>query len=284
MYPPRHLVFHAMSDLSSDQRPQGWDAVAPGYEKVFESYAGLFAEEMLAQVKPGPGHRVIDIGAGPGILTMLAAPSGADVLGIDFSPNMVERLQRRLRDAGISNARAEVMDGQDLKLADGSFDIALSNFAVIFFPDIERGLAEMHRVLRPGGRIAVSAWSAPDRVMFLRALLRAVKAAVPDYVPPARPPVWLRLSEASVLKQYLERADFHRVRIEAVTREWRLPSAIWLAENLPGISPGLSFIFDALGPEKTRHVQAMLVQQLHDDFKDGDVRLPNEGLIAFAEK
>ncbi len=273
-----------MSDLSLDQSPQGWDAVAPGYEKAFESYARLFAEEMLAQMKIGPGHRVIDIGAGPGILTMLAAPSGADVLGIDFSPNMVERLQRRLRDAGIGNARAEVMDGQDLKLPDGSFDFAFSNFALIFFPDIERGLAEMHRVLRPGARIAVSTWSVPDRFMTLRVLLRAVKAAVPDFVPPARPPVWLRLSEASVLKQYLERADFHHVRIEAVTREWRLPSPLWLAENFPGISPGLSFIFDALGPEKTRNVQNTLVRQLHDDFKDGDVRLSNEALIAFAEK
>jgi ubiquinone/menaquinone biosynthesis C-methylase UbiE len=273
-----------MSDLSLDQKPQGWDAVVPGYEKAFESYAGLFAQEMLAQVKPGPGHRVIDIGAGPGILTMLAAPSGADVLSIDFSPNMVERLQRRLHDAGVGNARAEVMNGQDLKLPDGSFDIALSNFAVIFFPEIERGLSEMHRVLKSGGRIAMSAWSAPDRVMFLRALMRAVKAAVPDYAPPAKPPVWLRLSEASVLRQYIERAGFRHVRVEAVTREWRLPSAVWLAENFLGISPGLSFIFDALGPEKTRRVQEMLVQQLRDDFKDADVRLPNEALIAFAEK
>ncbi len=273
-----------MSDLSLDQKPQGWDAVAVGYEEAFESYAGLFAQEMLARVNPGPGHRVIDVGAGPGILTMLAASSGADVLGIDFSPNMVARLQRRLREAGIGNARAYVMDGQDLAVPDGSFDMALSNFAVIFFPVIERGLAEMHRVLRPGGRIAVSAWSLPDRVMFLRALMRAVKAAVPDYVPPAKPPVWLRLSEASVLKQHLERANFHHVRIEAVTREWRLPSATWLAENFPGISPGLSFIFDALGPEKTQRVQDTLVQQLRDDFKDDDVRLPNEGLIAFAEK
>jgi hypothetical protein len=74
------------------------------------------------------------------------------------------------------------------------------------------------------------------------------------------------------------------IRIEAVAREWRLPSATWLAENLTGVSPGLSFIFDALGPEKTRQVQEALVQQLHDDFKDGDVRLPNEALIAFADK
>lgn len=87
-----------------------------------------------------------------------------------------------------------------------------------------------------------------------------------------------------MLKQYLERAGFHHVRIEAVTREWRLPSAAWLAENVPGISPGLSFIFDALGPEKTRRAQEMRVRQLEDDFKNGDVRLPNEGLIAFAEK
>jgi hypothetical protein len=65
----------------------------------------------------------------------------------------------------------------------------------------------------------------------------------------------LRLSEASLFRQYLERASFRHVRIEAVTREWRLPSAAWLADNFPGISPGLTFIFDALGPEKTRHVQ-----------------------------
>jgi hypothetical protein len=58
----------------------------------------------------------------------------------------------------------------------------------------------------------------------------------------------------------------------------------WLAENVPEVSPGLSFIFDALGPEKTRRVQEMLVQQLQDDFRVADVCLPNEGLIAFAEK
>lgn len=213
---------------------------------------------MLAQVRLAPEHRVIDIGAGPGILTMLAAPSGADVLSIDFSP-----IWSNDSSAGCAMRASEMRARKSwmgrLKLPGSSFDVALSNFAVIFFPDIERGLAEMHRILRPGGRIAVSTWSVPDRVMFLRALLRAVRAAVPDYVAPEKPPVWLRLSEASVLRQYLERASFRHVCIEAVTREWRLPSAAWLAENFLGISPGLSFIFDALGPENTRRVQEMLL-------------------------
>ena len=103
-----------MDELSPDQKHQGWDAVTVGYENTFEGFARLFAEDILSRARPGPGSRVLDVRAGPGILTLLTAQLGADVLAIDFAPGMVDRLRSRLADEAILNACAEVMDGQDL--------------------------------------------------------------------------------------------------------------------------------------------------------------------------
>lgn len=273
-----------MVEIGPDQEAQGWDAVTPAYETTFEPFARLFAEEMLARHRPQAASRVLDVGAGPGILTVQAAQCGADVLAIDFSPGMVGRLRRRLADAHVANARAEVMDGQYLKIGDATFDYAYSNFALIFFPDIERGLAEMHRVLKAGGRAAVTSWGAPERVDVLRVLMRAVRTAIPDYPPPARPPVWLRLADPDRFSESFRRAGFRNVLVESVTRNWRVPSPEWLAQNIAGFSPGLSFIFEALGPERVRRVLDVLVDQLHDEFKDGNVSLRCEALLGLGEK
>lgn len=110
----------------------------------------------------------------------------------------------------------------------------------------------MHRVLKAGGRAAVTSWGAPERVDVLRVLMRAVRTAIPDYPPPARPPVWLRLADPDRFSESFRRAGFRNVLVESVTRNWRVPSPEWLAQNIAGFSPGLSFIFEALGPERVR--------------------------------
>lgn len=273
-----------MSERGPDQKPQGWDAVTHGYEQTFEPFARLFAEEALGRARVGPSDYVLDVGAGPGALTLLAARTGARVLAIDFAPSMVERLRRRLADGGLTNARAEVMDGQALDLAEGSFDAAFSNFAVIFFPDLERGLAEMHRVLKSGGRVAVTAWGAPERMGVLRVLMRAVRVAIPDAPPPPQSPV-LRLTDPDVFAGHLRGAGFRKIEVETLARDWVVPSPEWLAENLAkGFSPGLSFIFDRLGPEGTQRVLDILVAQLREEFGERGIRLSCEAHIGFGDK
>jgi ubiquinone/menaquinone biosynthesis C-methylase UbiE len=275
-----------MTELGPDQRPPDWDAVSAGYERTFDPFARLFALEALRLTGVGPGARVLDVGAGTGALSLPAAQGGAEVLAVDFSPAMVGRLRQRLAYEGLAGrARAEVMDRQALALPDGSFDAALSNFALIFFPDLARGPGEMLRVLRPGGRAAVTAWGAPERMGVVRVLMRAVRTAVPDLPPPAKLPAWQRLSDPAVFAEQLRRTGFREVRVQTLARDWEVPSPEWLAENLAaGFSPGLVYIFEGLGPERTRRALDALVAQLREEFGGGGVRLSCEAHVGLGTR
>ena len=97
--------------LSLDQTPQGWDKVVQGYEDTTESLTGPYIEQLIHYAGLQAGEQALDVAAGPGILTLAAAKLGARVLGTDFSPSMVERLQARVAEAGLANVRTQVMDG-----------------------------------------------------------------------------------------------------------------------------------------------------------------------------
>jgi SAM-dependent methyltransferase len=117
----------------------------------------LFSRDALALAPTPPGARLLDVAAGPGTLTLIAAESGRSLSALDFSPQMVVNLKRRLNGAQLG-ADVRLGDGQALPWGDAEFDAAFSMFGLMFFPDRPRGFRELHRVLVPGGRAVVSSW------------------------------------------------------------------------------------------------------------------------------
>lgn len=159
--------------------PEPWDLVAPGYLEVNLAQFEAFAREALRRV-PAAGE-VLDVAAGPGSLTLLAARTARSVHAVDFAPAMLALLRARAAEAGVTNVESQVADGQALPFPAGRFDAAYSMFGVIFFPDRARGLAELARVLRPGGRAVVSSWPTLDRVPLFAALFDAMGAELPGF-------------------------------------------------------------------------------------------------------
>lgn len=111
------------------------------------------ARDLVEAAEVGAGNRVLDVGAGDGNVALRAAHAGADVTALDLTPKLVE--EGRVRTAG-QPVRWLVGDAQELPFEDGAFDVALSNFAVIFAPDQDRAAAELQRVAR---RVAITAWT-----------------------------------------------------------------------------------------------------------------------------
>lgn len=128
-----------------------------------------------------PGQRVLDVGSGTGVVAITAARLGAKVTGSDLTPELLEQARHN---AGIANVEMEwrEADVEKLPFADAQYDFVLSQFGHMFAPRPDVAIAEMLRVLRPGGTIAFSTWP-PD------GFVAQMFALTARYAPPPPPGV-----------------------------------------------------------------------------------------------
>lgn len=196
--------------------PEAWDTIAAGYDRYVAPQEADLANEALGLVALKAGQRFLDVAAGTGGLSLPAARLGAQVLATDWSPAMIERFQARVRDEGLRDAEARVMDCHALDLPDDSFDVTGSQFGVMLVPDQPRALREMVRVTRPGGRVLVIAYGHPTELEFLQWFVAAMKAVAPGFpgLPDDPPPLEFQVADPDVLRRRLTDAGLRDVRIE----------------------------------------------------------------------
>jgi len=235
-----------------DTRAQ-WDQVAPGYDEfVTPTYFGL-AANALRRAGLRPGMRLLDVAAGSGAVSLSAARLGANVTAVDISPVMIERLETRAREEGLE-IDARVMDGHALDLEDDAFDIVASEFGVMLFPDLPRGLREMARVTKPGGRTVVVAFGSPAKVEFLNFFIRAVQAAVPDFtgLPMDPLPLPFQVSDPERLRREMTNAGLNDVRVEETSEEMRYQSGRQLWDWVTNSNPIAGMMLDQLHLNKAQ--------------------------------
>lgn len=265
-----------MATPASDTTPEFWDGFALHYDRDLAPLSVPFAEAAIRLTETRPGRRVLDVATGTGAFALLAAQAGAEVMAVDFAPAMIARLRTCAADEGLTNLTAEVMDGQALALPDGAFDVAVSMFGVIFFPDPAAGCREMHRILRPGGVGLVTGWG---KGAFWPSMVatQAVARALPHRVPARgqQSP-----SDPEVFEQAMLAAGFHTVRSETVEqRVWAgiLAEQVWERIRL---WPQLQYLDDA----EIAVVRPMFFEVLRERFGAGPIEFNRVGHLAFGTK
>jgi SAM-dependent methyltransferase len=174
-----------VKSFSSDARRSAPDWSTGRYENTAATLLPA-AHEVIAAAEPGQGEHLVDLGCGTGNAALLAAERGATVTGIDPAERLTAVAEQEARRRGL-DARFVHGEASALPLADGSVDVLVSVFGVIFAPDAELAISEIARVLTHRGRVALSAWiptgaiSASTRVV-REAVMRAISA------PPGPPP------------------------------------------------------------------------------------------------
>lgn len=256
-----------MTTRELDQVRQAWDQIAAGYDQ-FVTPTGDWAlpEDVLRRVGLKPGMRFLDVASGSGALSIPAARLGAEVAAVDLSPVMIERLMARADGEGLTNVEGRVMDGHDLALEDDTFDVSGSQFGVMLFPDLPRGLREMVRVTKPGGRVLIVAYGPPPTVEFLGFFLGAMQAVVPGFegLPADPPPLPFQVADPEVLRERMAEAGLRDIEIEGGTEVLHFTSGTHMWDWVTNSNPiGAGLVAD-LTEEQKKEVQEVLDRMLRE--------------------
>ena len=126
------------------------------YERISATIADL-QDELVERLEPRPGIRWLDVATGTGEVAKRVARAGAEVVGLDLAPALIETAKREADAEGL-DIRYDVGDAEAMPYEDASFDVVSSSCGVMFAPDHAAIAAELARVTRPGGRIGLACW------------------------------------------------------------------------------------------------------------------------------
>jgi ubiquinone/menaquinone biosynthesis C-methylase UbiE len=260
-----------LGDRKSQVRQQ-FNTVAADYDRGPGCFAH-FGRRLVAVADIQPGQRILDVASGRGAVLFPAAEragSSGDVVGVDLADEMARATNEAAAQRGLA-ARVRVMDAENLDFPDAAFDRVLCGFGVMFFPDQDRALREFARVLKPGGRIALSTWHVTQA--------REVETAMLESgVNLPRQPGWI--SEAGDLTQLLSRAGYSDVN---VTIDWHSFRYSGIEEYwVQARGTGMRRAMDAMDAAQTERVRARLSEQFRPLQRPDGFYVPAAALLGVA--
>lgn len=161
-----------------------WSAGGKGYDQISRGIADSI-EHCVLRLAPRPGERILDLSTGTGWTSRLVARSGARVTGVDIADGLLEVARATAAAEGLA-IDYRLGDAEDLPFDDGAFDAVVSTCGVMFASRPEAAAAELARVCRKGGRIALTTWLSDGNLFKMFAVMRRYMAAPPRRLPPRR--------------------------------------------------------------------------------------------------
>lgn len=266
-----------------DNQPD-WDKIAEKFDIWLPQLAPV-GDALLEVLDAQAGEHIIDLGSGTGEPALTLARNMSDqirITGVDAADGMVKVAQKKVTVENLRGIEFQTMPAEKLEFADNTFDRALCRFGVMLFEDPLQGLKEMHRVLKPGGRIAIAVWSTPETMTTLMWSYEVFKNLVDEeYYPPLAKVT--SLGPPGILENLLEKAGFNHYEIKPVTLYYEFDSfdAYWDAVEASDI---LKTQYDALPDEQRGRVRDEVGHFARDCIKEGQLTIPHEYLLVSANK
>jgi SAM-dependent methyltransferase len=248
------------------------EAIAPSWERrraYIEDVTAPLREWMIRELAPRPGDTVLELAAGAGDTGFEAAAivgEGGRLISTDFSPAMLEVGRRRGAELGVGNVDYRGIDAERIELDTDSVDGVLCRFGYMLMADPAAALSETRRVLRPGGRLALAVWGAPERNPFFA--ITSMTLVERGHMPPPEPggPGIFSMANAERTRALLEGAGFTAVRTEEVP----------ILFAFGDIDEYMSLVIDTAGPI------ALILRGLSEDERDAIKARLEEGFALFA--
>lgn len=277
-------AFKAATRNQWEKAARGWNDHTP----QIRAWLRDATDAMLEMAAIGRGARVLDLAAGAGDQTLdIAARVGplGCVLATDLSPAILEFAQDNARRAGYGNVETRVADGEHLPVDDASFDAAVCRLGLMFFPDPAQGLREVHRALRPGGRVCTMVFARPEANPCITTLMAtALKRAGLPPRDPFQPGGLLSLGKPGLLDEMFRRAGFKDVATTTIAAPFRLPTARHYLEFIRASASPIQQILGRLEAGAADAAWAEMEERLRVFETPAGWEGPNELLLTAARR
>lgn len=208
-----------------------WQMAAEAWHRwhpTLKTWLGPATDLMLNMAQVKAGYRILDVAAGAGEQSITAAekvgPAGY-VLATDLAPKILEFALELAAEKGMNNIEAKEMDGENLTLPDNSFDTIISRVGLIYFPDQQKALGEMMRVLKPGGFVAAIVYSTAGNNKFFSTPVSIIRRRAQLPPPLVGQPGPFSLGDDGVLGDVFTKAGFVNIKTQKVNAPVKMSTA-----------------------------------------------------------
>ena len=278
-----------VTDLKQQQKSL-WGGSATDWETWddwFEDQSKNLTEWICAKSGISAGMHVLDLACGagqPGFTAAKLVGPGGRIVSSDLAPEMVAVAQRLGAARGLTNLEHREVDIEDIPFADQTFDAVTCRLGLMFCPEPARGAAEIRRVLKPGGRFALTVWDIPARNEQFTSFLGPLGEVVTPAAPNPKAPGLFRLAAPGELEAVLHEGGFEDIEIEPVVAQWEFSSAENYWDVMTVLAAPLKAAVATFPADNLQRLKGLVIDGLRASHGEGPVKLTATALGATGRK
>lgn len=272
-----------------DQQKESWNKFSPGWKKwdeLFMDFLKPVGDEIIRMLHHKKNNMVLDVAAGTGEpgLTIASMLNEGKVIITDLAEDMLEIARENAVRREIDKIETFVCDVCELPFTDNSFDAISCRFGFMFFPDMLLAAKEMVRVLKPGGKIAVSVWNVPEKNFWITATMGAISKNIELPSPLPGEPGMFRCAQDGFISGLFQQAGLKNILQKEVAGKLKCKTAgvYWnvMTEVAAPVVAALSKANNIMKEKIKREVHRAVNQK----YRDGNILIDSSALVIYGEK